>query len=155
MLTSIRNYLFPQKNDPDEELRREIVRVLSLGLLILSLLAFAFLGLFVLLGPSQMRNGENLLTLAIAVITALLAFGIYKLNQRTSRLSSILLLLLLIYLPGRKISRKYLRVHKYYYPAMKNPWPICWELQVPILQTFFFAKDLALHHIYFALSFLL
>ncbi len=96
MLTAIRNYLFPQKNDPDEELRREIVRVLSLGLLVLSLLAFVVLGLYILFGPAQVRNGENLFTLVVAVVTATLALGIYKLNQRTSRLSSILLLLLLV-----------------------------------------------------------
>ncbi len=96
MLTAIRNYLFPQKNDPDEELRREIVRVLSLGLLILSLLAFVVLGLYMLFGPAKVRNGENIFTLAVAVVTAALAFGIFKLNQRTSRLSSILLLLLLV-----------------------------------------------------------
>ena len=96
MLTAIRNYLFPQKNDPDEELRREIVRVLSLGLLVLSLLAFVVLGLYILLGPPKVRNDLNIFTLVVAVITAALAFGIYKLNQRTSRLSSILLLLLLV-----------------------------------------------------------
>lgn len=96
MLTTIRNYLFPQKNDPDEELRREIVRVLSLGLLVLSLLAFVMLGIYMLLGPAQARNGENLFTLFVAVVTAIFAFGIYKLNQRTSRLASIFLLLLLV-----------------------------------------------------------
>ena len=96
MLTTIRNYLFPQKNDPDEELRREIVRVLSLGLLILSLLAFVVLGLYMLLGPVQVRNDENLFTLVVAVVTAVFAFGIFQLNKRTSRLSSIFLLLLLV-----------------------------------------------------------
>lgn len=99
MFASIRAYLIPAKNDPDEIRKRGLVRVLSLGLLILSLFAFLAIAVYLVINPEQWQSQDNPLALASAAIAFVVSVGIYQLNKTSSRLSSFLLLLLLAAVP--------------------------------------------------------
>jgi len=97
MLKTIRNY-FVLKNDPDEMRRREIVRILTLGLSILAMVGFVLVATYLLSNPVARQKLDNQLAVATAFFTSLLSFGIYQLNKRTSRISPFLLLALLVVL---------------------------------------------------------
>lgn len=96
MLSAIKTYFVPQKDDPDEIRKRELVRILSLGLLVLSLLGFIVVIIYLVLNPQGWNSQDNQLALASAVIASFASAGIYQLNKRSSRLSSFLLLVLLV-----------------------------------------------------------
>jgi signal transduction histidine kinase len=96
MLSAIKTYFVPQKDDPDEIRKRELVRILSLGLLVLSLLGFIVVIIYLVLNPQGWKSQDNQLALASAVIASFASAGIYQLNKRSSRLSSLLLLVLLV-----------------------------------------------------------
>jgi PAS domain S-box-containing protein len=95
MWVIIKNY-FTVKNDPDEMRRRELVRILTLGLLTFSLLGFVTIAIYLLLHPDKQQESENLLALASAVIASFASVGIYQLNKHTSRLSALTFLMLLV-----------------------------------------------------------
>lgn len=96
MLSAIKAYLIPAKSDPDETRRRELVRVLSLGLLVLSLIGFVVVLVYLLVNPSGWTSQDNQLALASAFVAIIASVGIYQLNKKSSRLSSFLLLVLLV-----------------------------------------------------------
>lgn len=96
MWTKLRNYLFASNDDPDEMRRRNVVRVLSIGLLALSSLGLVILIIFFSIFPERWQQQDNQLAVLSAVIAILASFGIYRLNKRSSRIASFLLLVLLV-----------------------------------------------------------
>lgn len=96
MLSAFKSYLIPAKNDPDEIRRRELVRVLSLGLLVLSAIGFVVVLAYLLLNPTEWKLQDNRLALVTALVATIASAVIHQLNKRSSRLSSFLLLVLLV-----------------------------------------------------------
>jgi PAS domain S-box-containing protein len=94
----IRKYFVSTRNDPDEIRRRGLVRVLSIGLLVLSLFAFTAILVYLFINPDEWQQ-DNQLALASAVIAFIVSAGIFQLNKRSSGLASFLLLLLLVIVP--------------------------------------------------------
>jgi PAS domain S-box-containing protein len=96
MFSAIKAYLIPPQNDPDERRKRDLVRVLTLGLLVLSIIGFVVVIIYVLLTPGSLGLQDNQLALASAFIAIVASLGIYQLNKYSSRSSSFLLLVLLV-----------------------------------------------------------
>jgi PAS domain S-box-containing protein len=96
MLSAFISYLIPAKNDPDEIRRRELVRILSLGLLVLSLIGFVVVLIYLLINPTEWKLQDNRLALVTALVATTASAVIHQLNKRSSRLSSFLLLVLLV-----------------------------------------------------------
>ena len=96
MLAAIKAYLIPPQDDPDETRKRGLVRILTLGLLVLSVIGFVVVILYLMTTPGGWSLQDNQLALASAFIAIIASMGIYQLNKRSSRVSSFLLLLLLV-----------------------------------------------------------
>lgn len=96
MLAAIQAYLIPPKDDPDEIRKRGLIRVLAMGLLVLSFLAFLAIAVYLLVNPEEWQSQDNPLALASAAVAFIVTLGIYQINKKSSRLSSFLLLLLLV-----------------------------------------------------------
>lgn len=96
MLSAIKAYIIPPQNDPDEIRKRGLVRILAMGLLALSLFAFLAIAVYLILNPDEWQSADNPLALASAAIAFIVSLGIYQVNKISSRLSSSLLLLLLV-----------------------------------------------------------
>lgn len=94
----IRKYFVSTSNSQDEIRRRGLVRVLSIGLLALSLLAFSVIAIYLVLNPAEWEQ-DNVLALASSVIAFVVSAGIYQLNKKSSGLASFLILLLLVIVP--------------------------------------------------------
>lgn len=94
----IRKYFVSTRNSQDEIRRRGLVRVLSIGLLALSLLAFSAIVIYLILNPDEWEQ-DNLLALASSIIAFVVSAGIYQLNKKSSGLASFLILLLLVIVP--------------------------------------------------------
>lgn len=95
MWSRIKAFINPPANDPDEIRRRQIMSVLSRGLLALSLLALVIILIFLSLNPEKWKQPGNLLTVISAGIAAFISVVILQVNKRSSRLSSFMLLVLL------------------------------------------------------------
>ncbi len=96
MFAAFQAYMVPPKDDPDEIRKRGLVRVLALGLLALSLFAFLAIAIYLVFNPDEWQSQDNPLALASAAIAFVVTLGIYQINKKSSRLSSFLLLLLLV-----------------------------------------------------------
>src|SRR5690242_19771623 len=96
MLAKIKTNLIPPQDDPDEIRRRGLVRILTLGLLVRSVIAFVVVIAYLLITPGGWSLQDNQLALASAFIAIIASTGIYQLNKRSSRVSSFLLLVLLV-----------------------------------------------------------
>ena len=96
MLAALKSYLIPRKDDPDEIRKRGLVRILAIGLLALSLFAFLAVAVYLILNPDEWQSADNPLALASAGVAFIVALGIYQINKKSSRLSSFMLLLLLV-----------------------------------------------------------
>jgi hypothetical protein len=99
MLSAIKAYLIPPKDDPDEIRKRGLIQILARGLLALSLLAFLAMAVYLALNPDEWHSADNPLALASAAIAFVVSVGIYQANKTSSRISSFLLLLLLVVVP--------------------------------------------------------
>lgn len=98
MFSAFKRYLIPPQDDPDELRKRGLVRILAMGLLGLSLIAFFAVAIYLVLNTAE-REQDNLLALASAGIAFVVSLGIYQINKTSSRLSSLVLLLLLVVIP--------------------------------------------------------
>jgi PAS domain S-box-containing protein len=98
MFSALKRYLIPPQDDPDELRKRGLVRILAMGLLGISLIAFFAVAIYLILNPAE-REQDNLLALASAGIAFVVSLGIYQINKTSSRLSSLVLLLLLVVIP--------------------------------------------------------
>lgn len=96
MLAKIKTSLIPPNNDPDETRRRSLVRILSLGLFALSIIGFIVVAVYLVLNPGGWESQDNQLALASAFVAIFATIGIYQLNKVSSRMSSFLLLILLV-----------------------------------------------------------
>jgi len=88
-------YIYSGANDPDEIRRRQIISILSRGLLAVFSLALIAILIFLALNPDKWQAAGNRLTIAIALVGILSVVGITQINHRSSRLASFLLLSLL------------------------------------------------------------
>lgn len=95
MLLKIRNFISPPIDDPDEIRRQNLIRILSLGILISSGLGFLGALIFLLPNPQKLQQSDNQLLLISAAIAFLGSTSIYYINKRSSRIGSFLLLLML------------------------------------------------------------
>ncbi len=95
MWSRIKAFIYPSANDPDEIRRRQIMSVLSRGLLALSLLALVIILIFLSLNPEKWKQSGNQLTVISAGVAAFISLVILQVNKRSSRLSSFMLLVLL------------------------------------------------------------
>ena len=96
LVTRIRDFVAP-RNDPDEERRRNLVRTLSTGILVLSLLVLLVVIIYVLfIDPDGISQRDNQLTIISAAAAFFFCLVINQINKRTSRISSFLLLALLV-----------------------------------------------------------
>jgi PAS domain S-box-containing protein len=98
MFSALKRYLIPPQNDPDELRKRGLVRILARGLLGISLFALFAVAIYLVLNPAE-REQDNMLALASAGIAFVVSLGIYQINKTSSRLSSLVLLLLLVVIP--------------------------------------------------------
>lgn len=96
MLVKLKTSLIPPNNDPDEIRRRGLVRILSLGLFALSIIGFVVVSVYLVMNPAERSSQDNQLALASAFVAIFATIGIYQLNKVSSRLSSFLLLVLLV-----------------------------------------------------------
>ena len=99
MFSTLKRYLIPPQNDPDELRKKELIRTLALGLMGLSLFAFLAVAVYLILNPDQWQSQDNPLALASATIAFIVTLGVYQVNKTSSRLSSFMLLLLLVVVP--------------------------------------------------------
>jgi PAS domain S-box-containing protein len=96
MFSKIRDFVAP-RNDPDEDRRRNLVRILSMGILVLSMLVLLVVIAYVLfIDPKSIQERDNQLTLASAAAAFVFSIFIFQINKRSSRVSSFLLIALLV-----------------------------------------------------------
>lgn len=96
MLTQIREFIAPT-NDPDEERRRGLVRILTLGFFLLSVVIVGVVSVYLLfINQKALLQRDNQLLLISAIAAVIFSVVIFYINKRTSRLASFLLLALLV-----------------------------------------------------------
>src|SRR5512141_1648434 len=96
MLTQIREFIAPT-NDPDEERRRGLVRILTLGFFVLSVVIVGVVSIYLLfINQKALLQRDNQLLLISAIAAVIFSVVIFYINKRTSRVASFLLLALLV-----------------------------------------------------------
>jgi signal transduction histidine kinase len=92
----LNRYLSVPTTDSEEIRRRGLIRILSLGLLVLSLLGIVAMLVFLFVNPEQRQESDTLLILVISIAAAVISLVIYQLNKYSSKAASLLLLLLFV-----------------------------------------------------------
>jgi PAS domain S-box-containing protein len=96
MLTQMRNFIVPA-NDPDEERRRGLVRILAVGFFVLSVIIVGVVTFyFVFINQKAFSQRDNQLLFISAVTAIIFSIVVYYTNKQSSRLASFLLLALLV-----------------------------------------------------------
>ena len=95
MLTKIRDFIKPNTNDPDEIRRKNLINILSIGLLMAALAGLIFVVAFLSLNPQKWQKQDNQLLVLILSVGVLGGSSIYFLNKYSSKLASSLFLVFL------------------------------------------------------------
>ncbi|MBN2118870.1 MAG: hypothetical protein JW730_20040 [Anaerolineales bacterium] len=86
----------PDPTDSEEIRRRGLIRILALGLLVLSLLALMTIIVFLFIYPEQWHDKEILLAIVSSIAATITSVVIYQINKYSSKTASLLLLLLFV-----------------------------------------------------------
>ena len=95
MLNQIKHFIKPAIDDPEEIRRRQLIRILALGLLAFSSIGLLLIIAFLSANPEKWQKTDNQLLVVSAVFAILACASIYYLNKFSSRLASFLFLLML------------------------------------------------------------
>lgn len=96
MWESIAQYIKADPNDTVDTRRRELVRILALGVAGLSLIGTLAIIIYCLLNPEQWQKADNRLAIVSGTIAVIVSIVIHQINRYSSRSASFLLLLLLV-----------------------------------------------------------
>ena len=92
----LNRFLTVPTTDSEEIRRRGLIRILSRGLLVLSLLGIVAILVFLFTHPEQRQEKDSLLVLASSIAAAVTSIVIYQINKYSSKSASLLLLLLFV-----------------------------------------------------------
>ncbi len=92
----LNRFLTVRTTDSEEIRRRGLIRILALGLLVLSLLAMAAVLIFLFMYPQYRQQKDSLLALVSSIAATVVCVVIYQVNKYSSKAASFLWLLLFV-----------------------------------------------------------
>lgn len=95
-MSILQRFLPASPADSEEIRKRSLIRILSLGLLVLSLLGAVAILAFLFTHPEQWQEKDSLLALISSIAGAITCAVIYRINRYSSQAASLLLLLLFV-----------------------------------------------------------
>ncbi len=96
MWKSIFHNIHPDPADSEEIRRRGLIRVIALGLVVLSTLGVLTILVFLFMRPEGWQQKDSMLLLAISIAAVFISLAIYQINKYSSKAASLLLLLLFV-----------------------------------------------------------